>query len=206
MTAAALSPPEPDTRQRIVETAERLFREIGYQKTTVADIARVLKMSPANVYRFFDSKKSINEAVTERLVREVEAAIDAIADRRSPAAERLRAIIATMHDMNASLYTDDLRMHEMVEVAITESWQVVHGHIERKGAIFKRVIAEGAASGEFDVVDADVASSCVQMSLIRFFHPALIVQCAREPGPTLEELTDFVMRGLGCPGRNDTQP
>ena len=27
--------------------AERLFREIGYQKTTVADIAKVLRMSPA---------------------------------------------------------------------------------------------------------------------------------------------------------------
>ena len=43
--------------------AERLFREIGYQKTTVADIAKVLKMSPANVYRFFDSKKAIHQGV-----------------------------------------------------------------------------------------------------------------------------------------------
>ena len=43
--------------------AERLFREIGYQKTTVADIAKVLRMSPANVYRFFDSKKAIHEGV-----------------------------------------------------------------------------------------------------------------------------------------------
>ena len=42
--------------------AERLFREIGYQKTTVADIAKELRMSPANVYRFFDSKKAIPRA------------------------------------------------------------------------------------------------------------------------------------------------
>ena len=53
---------EPDTRERILEVALRLFREIGYQKTTVADIAKVLRMSPANVYRFFDSKKAIHEA------------------------------------------------------------------------------------------------------------------------------------------------
>lgn len=38
----------------ILATAERLFREIGYLKTTVADIAKTLKMSPANIYRFFD--------------------------------------------------------------------------------------------------------------------------------------------------------
>jgi AcrR family transcriptional regulator len=30
---------EPDTRERILVVAERLFRQIGYQKTTVADIA-----------------------------------------------------------------------------------------------------------------------------------------------------------------------
>ena len=31
---------ETDTRERILVVAERLFRQIGYQKTTVADIAR----------------------------------------------------------------------------------------------------------------------------------------------------------------------
>ena len=54
---------ETDTRERILVVAERLFRQIGYQKTTVADIAKELRMSPANVYRFFDSKKSIHEGV-----------------------------------------------------------------------------------------------------------------------------------------------
>jgi len=36
---------EPDTRERILVVAERLFRQIGYQKTTVADIAKELRMS-----------------------------------------------------------------------------------------------------------------------------------------------------------------
>ncbi len=48
---------ETDTRERILVVAERLFRQIGYQKTTVGDIAKELRMSPANVYRFFESKK-----------------------------------------------------------------------------------------------------------------------------------------------------
>ena len=51
----------PTTRDRIVEAAARSFQDIGYQKTTVADIARTLKMSPANVYRFFESKKAIKD-------------------------------------------------------------------------------------------------------------------------------------------------
>ena len=78
---------EPDTRERILVVAERLFREIGYQKTTVADIAKVLRMSPANVYRFFDSKKAIHEGVARGLMGEVE---DAAQAHRRPGPVRRR--------------------------------------------------------------------------------------------------------------------
>jgi AcrR family transcriptional regulator len=60
---------ETDVRERILVTAERLFREIGYQKTTVADIAKALRMSPANVYRF--DSEVINTGVARRLMSEV---------------------------------------------------------------------------------------------------------------------------------------
>ena len=69
-------------RERILVTAERLFRVIGYQKTTVADIAKALRMSSANVYRFFDSKKSINAGVARRLMGEVEHASQVIVRAR----------------------------------------------------------------------------------------------------------------------------
>src|SRR5688500_8885831 len=114
MSVATLQDPQAETRRRIVDTADRLFREIGYQKTTVADIAKALRMSPANVYRFFDSKKAINEAVAERCMAEIEGELSRIADGRQPAAERLRKAIETYHGMNAERYTASHRMHEMV--------------------------------------------------------------------------------------------
>lgn len=91
---------DTDVRERILVTAERLFREIGYQKTTVADIAKALQMSPANVYRFFDSKKSINAGVARRLMGEVEQASRTIAAKRGNATERLRELLTTVHRMN----------------------------------------------------------------------------------------------------------
>src|SRR5215208_3499271 len=120
---------EPDTRRRIVETAERFFRQIGYQKTTVADIAKALRMSSANIYRFFESKKAINEAVAERTMGEIEAELSQIADGPAPAAERFRAVAKAYHRLNADRYTADLRMHEMVACAMTESWEVVSNHV-----------------------------------------------------------------------------
>src|SRR5215217_6862391 len=119
---------EPDTRERILEVAARLFREIGYQKTTVADIAKTLRMSPANVYRFFDSKKSINLGVARRLMSQVEAESQAIAHAPGSAAKRLRDLLTSIHRMNSARYVGDAKMHEMVAVAMQENWDVCRPH------------------------------------------------------------------------------
>src|SRR5258706_14000622 len=114
---------EHDTRERILVVAERLFREIGYQKTTVADIAKVLRMSPANVYRFFDSKKAINEGVARRLMGGVEDAAQAIATRHESAVSRLRELVTTVPRMNCEPYVGDLKLHEMVQIPLEGSWE-----------------------------------------------------------------------------------
>src|SRR6266704_3613257 len=142
---------ESDTRERILEVALRLFREIGYQKTTVADIAKVLRMSPANVYRFFDSKKAIHEGVARSL---------------------------------------------MGEVAMEESWDVCVAHMERITQTIGSVIAEGVATGEFEAADLPLAAMCACTAMMRFFHPQMIAQCALKPGPSIDQMIDFVIAGL----------
>jgi AcrR family transcriptional regulator len=187
---------ETDTRERILLTAERLFREIGYQKTTVADIAKVLRMSPANVYRFFDSKKSINEGVARSLMGGVETAARDIATKRGSASSRLRELLATIHRMNSERYVEDSKLHEMVEVAMEESWGVCEAHILQLTETIGAVIAEGAASGEFEAPDVPLAATCVCAAMIRFFHPQMIAQSAKKPGPSLDQMIDFVLAGL----------
>ena len=148
---------ETDTRERILVVAERLFRQIGYQKTTVADIAKELRMSPANVYRFFDSKKSIHESVARRLMGEVEVEAQRIARSEGPAATRLRQMMTTINRMNTERYVGDSKLHEMVEIAMQEDWDVCVAHMELIGQTIGEVIAQGVASGEFEVEDLEDA-------------------------------------------------
>jgi AcrR family transcriptional regulator len=191
---------EPDTRERILVVAERLFREIGYQKTTVADIAKVLRMSPANVYRFFDSKKAIHEGVARALMAGVEDAALAIANRRGSAASRLRELMTTIHRMNSERYVVDSKLHEMVEIAMEESWEVCVAHMERITETIARVIAEGAASGEFEAPDVPLAAMCSCTAMMRFFHPQMIAQGVNKPGPSLDQMVDFILAGLASRG------
>jgi AcrR family transcriptional regulator len=194
--AAMLDKPESDTRSRIVATAERFFREIGYQKTTVADIAKALKMSPANVYRFFDSKKAINEAVTELMTGQVRDHLRAIAAQSLPASTRLRQVLISSHQVMIDMGVSEAKMMEMVEVAMTESWSVIEAHIAEVDAIMAGVVADGVTSGEFRAMDPIVAGTCIRAAMIRFCHPSMIVQCATLPAPTLEQQVDFIMGAL----------
>ena len=187
---------ETDTRERILVVAERLFRQIGYQKTTVADIAKELRMSPANVYRFFDSKKAIHEGVARDLMGEVEIEAQRIADRPGPAAARLRELMKTVHRMNSERYVGDSKLHEMVAIAMEEDWEVCTAHIMLITQTMGSVIAQGMASGEFEVDDLEQAALCCCTGMIRFFHPQMIAQCATKPGPSIDEMIDFIIAGL----------
>ncbi len=187
---------EPDTRERILVVAERLFRQIGYQKTTVADIAKELRMSPANVYRFFDSKKSIHEGVARGLMGEVEIEAQRIATTPGLAAARLREMMKTVHRMNSERYVGDSKLHEMVEIAMEESWEVCVAHMELITQTIGSVIAQGVATGEFEVADLQTAALCACTAMMRFFHPQMIAQCANKPGPSIDEMIDFVIAGL----------
>jgi AcrR family transcriptional regulator len=194
---------EPDTRERILVVAERLFRQIGYQKTTVADIAKELRMSPANVYRFFDSKKAIHEGVARGLMGEVEVEAHRIAVAPGPAAVRLREMMTTIHRMNSERYVGDSKLHEMVEIAMQESWEVCVAHMELITQTIGSVIAQGAASGEFEAPDLPLAAMCACTAMMRFFHPQMIAQCATKPGPTIDQMIDFVIAGLSPRGKEN---
>jgi AcrR family transcriptional regulator len=192
---------EPDTRERILVVAERLFRQIGYQKTTVADIAKELRMSPANVYRFFDSKKAIHEGVARSLMGEVEVEAQRIADMPGPAVPRLRDLLSTVHRMNCERYVGDSKLHEMVEIAMEESWEVCVAHIQRITESIGAVIGQGMASGEFGQADVPLAALCACTAMVKFFHPQMIAQSMNKPGPSIDQMIDFVLAGLGAHGR-----
>jgi AcrR family transcriptional regulator len=191
---------EPDTRERILEVAERLFREIGYQKTTVADIAKMLHMSPANVYRFFDSKKAIHEGVACSLMGGVEIEAQRIADTPGPAAPRLRELLTTVHRMNCERYIGDAKLHEMVAIAMEESWEVCVAHMQHITETIGAVIGQGMASGEFERGDVPLAAMCACTAMIRFFHPQIIAQSANKPGPSLDQMIDFILAALAPRG------
>jgi AcrR family transcriptional regulator len=187
---------EKDTHRQIVEVAERLFRQIGFQKTMVADIARELHMSPANVYRFFGAKSEINAAVCKDILGKIEAEAEKIAASRGTAAQRMRNLVASVEKAHSKLYMSDRKLHELIEAAMTENWTIMREHNHRMTGMLVQIIASGMAAGEFRPGDAALAARLVNTACIRFCHPRLMVENEQEPKPVLDQMVDFCLAAL----------
>ena len=177
MSVVQAKPTPEDTRARIAETAEALFRRLGFHKTTVADIAAELGMSPANVYRFFPSKDAIVEAICRRFLGELEDKSWAVARSRGSAASRLERMILDVLANNKRNFLSEQRVHDMVLNAIEHSWSTIEAHKESQRAIAEFIIRDGVEAGEFEVDDPREAARLLMRSMVAFLHPVLVSQC-----------------------------
>jgi AcrR family transcriptional regulator len=186
------------TRAAIVATAERLFRTMGYQKTTVADIARDLRMSPANVYRFFPSKAAINEAIATRLLGALSEHIWAIARGPASPPDRIRALFQALHGQMVQLFFHEKRMHDMVSAAMQEHWAIIDAFVHDIDTAIRHVLMDGQAQGVFDsTLDANAIAHLIHASTVHFCHPTMIEQCIDEDLPALAAaMAEFVLRAL----------
>src|SRR5437762_3971391 len=106
-----------DTRARIMETADALFRRMGFAKTAVADIAAELRMSPANVYRFFPSKNAIVQAICKRSLSAIEEKAWAVARSKAAASQRLERLVLEILAFHKQNFMTEKRVNELVVAA-----------------------------------------------------------------------------------------
>ena len=57
-TEGQRGPSDHNVRDQIIVAANEHFAHFGYDKTTVADLAKAIGFSKAYVYKFFDSKQA----------------------------------------------------------------------------------------------------------------------------------------------------
>lgn len=85
------------THQGIVEAALEVFRERGYEKTTVEEIVRRVEISQPTFYKYFGSKDAVLREVAGGLLREWAVEAEATARREGESTgAALRRVFATM--------------------------------------------------------------------------------------------------------------
>src|SRR5213083_3255009 len=97
-------PADHNVRDQILEAAGEHFSRYGYDKTTVSDLAKAIGFSKAYIYKFFNSKQEIGEAIcAKRLSGIVVTVEEAVAGATTPT-EKFRRMFKTLVSTNVGLF------------------------------------------------------------------------------------------------------
>lgn len=184
-------------RVEIIETAQRRFLDIGYNKTTMAEIADDLSMSAANLYRFFKSKQDIAAACAERCLGERGECLNGIVERRGlTAGEKLLAFV--LEDIRYTYEREnEPKVNELIAIVTREHKEIVLSKVESQCQLIAEIIDQGNASGEFNVADVAKTASAIHSSLTLFEVPLFLPLFTKEQFEKMaSDLVELLLMGL----------
>lgn len=165
------------TRAAILETAEALFAERGFEATRLEDVAERVGIRRASIVYYFRDKRELYEAVLHDLFSELLAGVEAALDAPGPLLERVdRAIEAWVDTIGRRPALPRLLLREVLDAR--GGAPVLRAHTEPFFALVRRVLArsEQPLAAELDaarVASAIAGASLFQLTALPAFVPEL---------------------------------
>ena len=181
-------------RGRILEAAKKRFTHYGYSKTSMAEIAADLQMSPGNLYRYFPGKIDIALAIADEAYDEQHVLLQAIASDKS------RVAVARLHDVfhadmveTYAKIEKDPKIFELAQIIKTERPDWMNRQLARERELLNEILEDGIANGEFEIENVPFTSEMLQSAMMKFRYPQLWSNLKL---PALEREFDGVTRLL----------
>lgn len=170
-------PAEHAMRERVVASAHSMFRDQGFAATSVAEIAADLDVAPTYLYKFFQSKAAIGEAVCASILDNIDDALWTVAHSSADPARKLILLFPTMLKESVGMFFAERRLHDLVAHSLEQNWASIGRHQMQIRNILAHIFDEGVATGAFDpAIDRDEAIEALFWALHPFAHPRLLEQ------------------------------
>lgn len=198
-----------ETHRLILEKAKELFSRFGPRRTTVADIARELHMSPANVYKFFQTKDAIIEAVGEHFMKELHLELLPIIRAEQKAAwTRIEDVIRAVNRHFLDMIEANFSRHgsqffqNVIEFEIMkreERWNFVGDFLHCTLRLeLANLLREGVEKDGLHVDDASMTAATLLDCLAVSIKPVMLI------GITAQDAEDRLERQLSLLARTVT--
>lgn len=188
-----------ERRRQILEAALEAFAEKGFDKTTMAEIARASGVSKGLLYWYFENKQTLFVALIEAVFGDFQGIFDQIANvtkAQSPL-ERLRALITEP----GKIFVLDTRYVGIYMDFFVQAWkytsvqQVIKSAYARYIEMVSDVINDGIEQGNFQPVDTLVTAGAVAGSIDGVIFQ-LLIDAEIDVQTPLNLLADLIVRGL----------
>jgi AcrR family transcriptional regulator len=173
--AGQRGPGDHQRRQQIIAAADEHFRLYGYGKTTVADLARSLGLSPAYIYIYFKSKQAVGEAVCNQELDKIVEEVKRVCKVHKSPSEQLRRVFSTLVELGKARFLSERKLHDIILVSLLEKWSSSDIYLANLLAVVRNIVAKGRETGDFErKTPLDETCQAIMQTLVPFINPLLI--------------------------------
>ena len=189
-----------ENREHILNAGEVRFRQYGFNKTTMAEIAGDCQMSTANIYRFFENKDAIVAEMVKSCMLDAEATLRDILQRPGlTAAERLEALLIEKLRIAHYRTCEQPKMKEMVKYISCKRQDLMVRHVEVQQSLIAEILADGNRTGEFRVDDVVTTSDLILQALAICKTPIISdVYDLEELEKSVRGIVRLIIQGVGA--------
>lgn len=190
-------PADHSVREQIVVAAGEHFSRYGYDKTTVSDLAKAIGFSKAYIYKFFDSKQAIGEAICAATLETVVVAVDEALAGASTPTEKLRLLFKTLVTTSVSLFFNDRKLYDIAANSAGEGWPSAIAYGQRIRQTLVEIVREGRQTGEFErKTPLDETVHVIYLVMHPYVNPLLLQHNLDLVDDAPTQLSNLVLRSL----------
>ena len=190
-------PADHNVRDQIVEAAEEHFRRYGYEKTTVSDLAKAIGFSKAYIYKFFDSKQAIGEAICSNTLSAIIVAVEEAVAGATTATDKLRRMFKSLADTSVGLFFNERKLYDIAASSAGEGWPSARAYAQRIRDILMDIVREGREAGEFErKTPLDETVHAIYLVLLPYANPLLLQHNLDQVEDAPARLANLVLRSL----------
>lgn len=189
-------------REQLIDLVIALIDERGSISVTVAEVAARANMSPANLYRYFDSKEALIEAVAGRWFQPKLDIMEQVVASDLPPRRKMYEFFARRFAlMKAEWESDPVRFANYVELG-KENFELVRSYVDLGDHYLAEIIGEAMGEGSFAGLSIDEALSLVnQMVNVYVAIGSMEVVMHKLTTDKLARIIDAVFDGLSAQDR-----
>lgn len=190
-------PAETEKRDAIVAAAKDHFSLYGYSKTTVSDLAKAIGFSKGYIYKFFESKQAIGEAICSACLANILSAVNTAVSEGTSATDKFRRIFRTITEQSAELFFEDRKLYDIAAVSAGECWPSSQRYLEQVATLLQQIILEGREAGEFErKTPLDETVRSIMHVMQPFMHPLMLEHNLDSLPVAANEVASLVLRSL----------
>ena len=207
-------------RDEILDAAQRLILSNGYARLTIQDILEGLHISKGAFYHYFDSKPTVIEALTTRLVGDSERALAPIVE--SPemgAVQKLQAFFGEIIRWKSERQSLFVAMLPVWYAPDNLAFRMVvdRESAKRLAPLLSAIVRQGVDEGQFATAHPDQAGTII-FAIVQALQDAMaerlldaanrspsVKQMVNTHGAHMEAIERYLGVGVGTLNRVDTR-